>query len=385
MGKTCKQPLWAVGLVSVLLFGPWVAAGADEVADLRKEVQELRKEVQNVTEPKDSDSVVHLAGYGSASYTDNHYADSNSSFSNVQFSPIFHYQYKDLVMLESELEIEVDSDGETETNLEYLTIDLFLNDYMTLVSGKFLSPIGQFRQNYHPSWINRMASAPIGFGHDQAAPVADVGVQLRGGVPIGEARGNYSIYVANGPELEADNGELEAIETGGVTRDEDGKKAVGVRIGFLPIPSIEIGVSGATGKATVTKDGGTEITGDPNRSYSAADMDFSYHNGNVRVLAEYVRQKVGDAAGSVAPEGGTWKAWYTQASYQIPGIKLEGVLRYGDYDAPGKENDQTQTAVGLNWWFAPHVVAKINYEFNDGENGTSADANTFRAQIAYGF
>jgi len=384
MHNALKRQIRAATVASLAIM-PLTTAVADEVSELRKEVQELRKEVQGVKEPKESDSVVHLAGYGSVGYTDNHDADSNSSFSSVQFSPIFHYQYKNLVMLESELEIDTKSDGETETNLEYLTIDLFLTDYMTLVTGKFLSPLGQFRQNLHPSWINRMASAPIGFGHDQAAPVADVGVQLRGGFPMGAMRGNYSLYVANGPELEADNGELEAVEASGVTRDEDGTKAVGGRIGFLPIPSVEIGLSGATGKATVTKNGGVDLTGDPNRTYSAADVDFSYHDGGLRFLAEYIEQKVGDAAASVAPEGGTWKAWYTQVSYQIPETKVEGVLRYGDYDAPGKENDQTQTALGLNWWFAPHVVAKINYEFNDGERGSSADANTFRAQIAYGF
>ena len=56
-------------------------------------------------------------------------------------------------------EIEIDDAGETETNLEYLTIDWFINDYMALIAGKFLSPIGQFRQNLHPSWINKLPSA----------------------------------------------------------------------------------------------------------------------------------------------------------------------------------------------------------------------------------
>lgn len=329
--------------------------------------------------------MVHLAGYGAVTYTDSEFEDANASFSGVSFNPIFHYMYRDLVMLESELEIEATSEGETETGLEYLAIDLFLHDYVTLVAGKFPSPLGQFRQNAHPAWINRLASAPPGFGHDGAAPLADVGVQLRGGFPVGGARGNYSVYVANGPELEADGGEIEAIEAEGFTRDEDGKKVFGGRLGFLPIPRLEIGVSAASGKAAVTKDGGVEISGDPDRDYTAAGADVSYSDGGLRLLAEYIQQKVGDAAASVAPEGGKWKTWYAQASYMIPGTKLEGVVRYGVFDSPHAVMDQKQTAAGLNWWFAPHVVAKLTYESNDGESGSEADADRLLLQLAYGF
>ncbi len=208
--------IFEFGLVLAVVFSPLTANAANEVGELRKEVEQLRKEVRDAKADHNTDSVVHLAGYGSVTYTDSDFEDSNASFSGVQFNPIFHYQYKDLVVLEAELEMEATSEGETETALEYLAIDLFLHDYVTLVAGKFLSPLGQFRQNMHPAWINRLASAPVGFGHDQAAPVADVGVQLRGGYPIGMARGNYSIYIANGPELEADGGEIEAIESRGI-------------------------------------------------------------------------------------------------------------------------------------------------------------------------
>lgn len=124
--------------------------------------------------------------------------DDDGSFTVGQFAPIFHFQYRDLVMLEAELEFEVEDNGSTNTALEYLTIDWLMNDYATLVAGKFLSPIGQFRQNLHPTWVNKMASAPPGFGHDGAAPVSDLGVQIRGGYPIGNVRTNYAFFISNG-------------------------------------------------------------------------------------------------------------------------------------------------------------------------------------------
>lgn len=373
------------GFVALLISMPGIVLGADDLGTLKADVEELKRQVREANEWKRADSQAHLAGYGSVTYTDTDSGGPNASFSGVQFSPIFHYQYKDLVMLESELEIEAASNGTTETKLEYLAVDLFLNDYVTLVAGKVLSLLGQFRQNLHPSWINKLASAPAGFGHDQAAPVSEIGLQLRGGIPIGMARMNYSVYTGNGPELEADGGEIEAIETEGFARDADDKKVVGGRVGFLPVPSVEIGVSAASGKATVTKNGGTAFTGDPARDYDASGVDFTYLSGGFRLLGEAIKQKVGAAAASIAPDAGEWKAWYVQASQLIPGTKVEGVLRYGSYDTPHASQDQKQTAVGLNYLFASQIIAKLTYEANDGQAGSTADSSRVLAQIAYGF
>ena len=153
----------------------------------KQDVAELKQDVADVsaqsTEWKTSDSIVHLAGYGDVSYSD---AQNNeAAFNAVRFNPIIHYQYKDFLMMETELETRILKDGSTDFGVEYATIDLFLNDYVTLLAGKFMSPLGQFRQNGHPSWINKLTSAPVGFGHDQAAPNADVGVELRGGFGLG--------------------------------------------------------------------------------------------------------------------------------------------------------------------------------------------------------
>jgi hypothetical protein len=120
----------------------------------KEEVQIIKKDVATASEWLQPDTVTHMAGYADVGFTDSESDD--GSFNVGTFSPIFHYQYRDLVLLESELEIEVEEDGETEVALEYLTIDWFINDYMVLVGGKFLSHIGQFRQNLHPSWINKL-------------------------------------------------------------------------------------------------------------------------------------------------------------------------------------------------------------------------------------
>lgn len=356
----------------------------------KDDIQALKKEVKDVSkvhsEWKDASSVVHLAGYGSVGYTDN--KGTNGNFSQVQFAPIFHYQYKDLLMLESELEIKNTADGGTETGLEYLTLDLTLNDYATLVAGKFLSPIGQFRQNLHPSWINKLPSAPPGFMDGEAAPLSETGLQVRGGFPLGGMRANYAVYVANGPELAAATmgmgAELEAIEGEGRTSDVDGKKVYGGRFGLLPMAGLEVGVSLATGKAAVTTLDGAATTPDPARDYDVAGADFAWKWRNLDLRGEYVQSKIGNAAASIAPDGAKWKTWYTQAAYKfLP--KVEGVVRYTDFSSPDVAMAKKQWAIGANYLFASNVIAKVAYEFNDGQAGTVADDNSFLAQLAYGF
>lgn len=384
------------------------AASSQEVSELRNavadtasqaEMQELRAEVAGAAEWKSPNTLIHMSGYADAGYAN---ADNEDGSFNVgTFSPIFHYQYRDLVMLESELEFEVTDEGETELALEYLTIDLFLNDYLALVGGKFLSPLGQFRQNLHPSWINKLASAPPGFGHDGAAPVSEVGFQARGGFPLGNMFANYAVYVGNGPELNAtfEEGEfeLEGIAAEGFGKDADGKKVYGGRLGFVPVSGLEIGLSAATGNATVTAlelahGGGEEpespgdLGDEPPRDYDVFGVDFAWGLNSFRLRGEYVKSKVGaDQIGISASPGASWETWYTQASYQFPLTKWEAALRYADFNSPHASQDQQQWAVGLNYLFSSSVIGKLTYEFNDGEPGVQSDADRWMFQLAYGF
>lgn len=345
----------------------------------QKAIKKVAKTAKSAGEWKNTNSIVHLAGYASAGYTNKQMSDGR--FDQVQFAPIFHYQYKDKVLLESEIEFKLNEDGSTDVALEYLTVDLILNDYATLLVGKFLSPTGQFRQNIHPSWINKLPSAPSGFGHDGAAPTAEIGMQLRGAVPTGNSdmRLNYAVYVGNGPELELEieDGETEihGVVSEGFGRDIDGNKVVGGRVGFIPIPKLELGVSSAFGN--------TAIVGEDDRDYRIFGADIAYQYGRFDLRGEYISQKVGELASSAAPDLWKWESWYMQGAYKLP-ANFEGVVRYTDYSSPHASQEQEQWAIGLNYLVAPQVVAKIAYELNEG-SVPSTDANRLMLQLAYGF
>jgi hypothetical protein len=387
---------------------------SNEVKELKKEISEttnvakIENEIAAASEWRDPNTLIHMSGYANIGYSSD-----SESFNVGTFAPIFHYQYRDLVMLEAELELEVDSVGETELALEYLTIDLFLSDNITFVGGKFLSPIGQFRQNLHPSWINKIVSAPPGFGHDGAAPTSEMGFQFRGGFELGKMNTNYAFYVSNGPELiaveEDSEIELEGVIAEGLGNDVDNKKTFGGRIGFLPTSNLEIGFSAATGKATVTKLESEEEHGALNtfsdllvgvkdesetpdlhdeqaRDYDVLGFDFAYRLKNFQLRGEYVKTKIGEAtSGETASEGASWESWYTQASYLIPKTKWEPVIRYTDFTAPHSSVSQEQFALGINYQFTSSVIAKATYEFNDGLSGSKTDENRWLLQLAYGF
>ena len=333
---------------------------------------------QGLFEWQKGDSIVHLTGYADFGYDDS--STSNSTFSIGRFAPIFHYMYGEKFLLEGELEFELEDEGsgtETQTKLEYLAIDLFLNDYMTLVAGKFLSPIGQFRQNLHPTWINKLPSAPLGFGHGGAAPLADVGLQLRGGFHMLGKKANYAVFWSNGPTLKLDGGELE-IETEGENSDGNDNKGIGGRFGLFPFDSLEIGISYAKAKAG--------LTGEENRDYQVVGADFTAHPDSIKNLAlrgEFVKTELG-AGGITASEKRTLTAGYLQASYQVDELKIEPVIRYGEFKSEAETTTTNrQTAVGVNYLFASNMIGKVAYEFNRPKE--SAANENFSLQLAYGF
>ena len=376
-----------------------------QIDALQGQVTALSSEVQQAAEWKTPNTLVHMAGYADVGYMKVEGQD--GGFNGGRFAPIFHYQYRDTVMMEAELEFVVQEDGETEVAMEYMTIDWFLNDYAVLVAGKFLSPIGQFRQNLHPSWINKLASAPPGFGHDGAAPVSEAGLQVRGGFPMGGWRANYAVYMSNGPELNAeaeDDGmggfeySLDGVAAEGFGADVDGEKTYGGRLGLLPISSLEIGLSAVGGKATVTNiesettPPAGSIEGETARDYSVLGADFVWFSGSWSVRGEYVQTEVGEATtGVTASEKAKWKTWYTQAAYRLPNSKWEGVIRYTDYDSPHDAVDQKQTALGINYLVANNFVVKLTHELNDGKTNAdtgekyATDADRTMVQLAYGF
>ncbi len=370
-----------------------------------------------------SDTSWHLAGYADTTFIVRDFdGETTADFSAARFNPGFHFQYKDLVLLEAEAEISIDGDGETELELEYAQADIFLHDNATFVLGQFLSPVGQFQERLHPTWINRMANPPAGFGHDGLQPTSDTGAMLRGGISIGQAIATYSVAVGNGPRISHEGGVLFEAQGG----DDNSNKAVSGRIGILPLPYLEIGgsflIADMSGIAEVEESGGDDH-GDEGGEEPLPDVidellpsdakvklwgaDAAYTRGAWDLRAEYLnatRDPINSAfEGSVGvaalPEL-ELEAWYAQIAYSLSGItdhkilqRFEPVVRYGEFRIEGLEELAEEAAeerfnVGLNYWIAPSIVARGVGEWRDFTARHEDDPTSetrFILQFAYGF
>lgn len=350
-----------------------------DIKQLREDVDALQAKDKQIEDY--SLSAFQLAGYASFDFVDEENED--GSFSEVKLAPLLLYTYGDIFLFEAEVEFEINDEGETETELEYAAGTFFINDYMGLQVGKFLSPIGQFVQTQHPSWINKLPSAPVGFGHDGAAPSSNIGIALRGGLPkMGQIRSNYTVFVANAPSFGvSDHGDV-IIDTEATTDVSDATMTIGGRYAVNPLGNMEIGVSLATGEVEEELPSEETIA----RDYDVFGADLMYNIDALNLKAEYIQQKIGENVLSTL-EGGTWKAWYAQAAYQFSSLKLEPVVRYSEYHNP--ETDRNQWALGLNYLFTNTLLAKVAYEFNEDEDDTAIDSHAnndrFLVQFAIGF
>ena len=313
-----------------------------------------------------------LSGYGSTTFKNQ---NSSSSTFETQFNPIFQYRMTDKLHFAGELEFELDERGATQLELEFGTIDYLLKDWLTVSAGKFLTPFNAFGPRLHPAWINKMASKPLLYEKFKNGGIigipTDVGVMLSGGNRLfdSESKFDYAVYVGNGPSMP--NPTLPRISFDN-TPDENANKTAGGRLGFLPIPNLELGASYMTGE-----------TKGKNSHFQMVGADAWYHLGGLELRGELIRlSRQGRNMGRLG--------YYLQAAYRLSGLipettgwrgfvgRMEPVIRWAAVD---KNPHRRQLAFGLDYWLFPSVPLKFTYEINDG----AISDNKILFQLAYGF
>lgn len=368
------------------------AAESNDIPELKKAVEDLKKEVADLKKPapatliQNQDMFATLQGATAIGFNKPHHR--NSAFDVVDFNPIFLVTYQESFLLRTAVDFSINTDGSTDVSLDFANINWFIHDYIALGAGKSDSEIGQFTQNLSPRWINKLPTVPVGFDGDQAAPQSEIGTYLRGGCPIGDTmQANYALFVANAPRAMVDttNSIVDHISTDGFTSKTD-NYIQGGRIGFLPVASIEVGISGAIGRLPLYDSANTSTQLEKNRGYSALGIDFNTQYQGLNFRGEAIQQLVKkNLNSSSAVASGKWKAWYLQLAYRHPSIKWEPVIRCGNHKTPFIAQNQKQSAIGLNYWFTPSIVTKFAYEFNKGQSDTDNNSNVLFVQFVLGF
>lgn len=119
---------------------------------------------------------------------------------NPILTPILLVPAGERFLIEAEFETESEIEREDglwgprklEKEIEYLQVDYLAHPNLTVVVGRFLTPLGVFNERLHPIWIKNLQTNPIisAMSHSSST-----GAMLRGAVPLGSTVNlNYSSY-----------------------------------------------------------------------------------------------------------------------------------------------------------------------------------------------
>lgn len=338
-----------------------------------------------------------LTGYGSATYL----ATMNNEFENnftSSISPIFLYNMGGDVLFEAELEFGLSGEATT-TTLEYAQIDYLGFERVIVTAGKFLVPFGIFGERMHPSWINKLPTPPLLFGHGHGGVaegsllplLSDAGVMVRIAQPLRSGWSlNLSMYATQGPTLVAETAEgddghgdhgagddgpasigVPTVGFGIAFEDNNKNKMIGGRLGLVKGPNFEVNISAFN---AMYDEGNYQ-------SFNAHAVSLQWGLRSVEFKGEYVHLMQEFQRDQTFPTLIT-SGYYAQLSRRIG--RWEPVARWSQlFDGtieseavlPGKEI----LAVGLNYWIDATIPVKLAYEVRPGAD------DSLLLQWAFGF
>jgi hypothetical protein len=336
-----------------------------------------------------------IAGWGEGMFEARN--GSVSTFS-ASVNPIFLWELSPKILFESRLEIEP-SGGGTNVNLVYAQLTYLLNDYITLGAGEFFTPSNVFVERFEPQWINKLPDRPLAV-YDGILPNISVGFEVRGGFPIGPTRANYAFYVSNGPALDSfDASTAGKLEFNDFTDNND-NKAVGGRVGFLPVPGVEVGYGFEASRPGFQ---GTTFA-HVNSLLQSVDLnvtrDSDILKGRIDLHAQYAWSKVDhavyDPQGTLGfgplsftneRDGGYAQVAYRPTKVDVDFVKnLEMIFRWDQLHhapgVPGAINEERWT-LGLDYWLGPSTAVKAAYEWDNLQG--EPNKNAILLQVVTGF
>jgi hypothetical protein len=346
-----------------------------------------------------------IAGALAFGYT--HINGTPGGFYFGEFTPDFLVKLNDWILLEAE--IGIGSNGSVAAG-SFAQADFFINDWLTIIAGRFVAPIGWYNERLNNPWINKIpGDAPGGpplLWLQVLPPLSCLGVEAQGSFYLGcsPLKLEYAAYISNGLNLTPATAgaptinELANLENmtntfSFITND----KAVGGRLGlWWPEMGLEAGISGMWN--------GDYVAGGFEDSISLWAVDFNYHKGNWDFRAEYgmTYQHTADFDGVNIRR----KGFYTQVAYRPRDAcnhilqNLEFVYRYSYVDFRGIDPTtldlttfstpidvpirRQQNAFGINYYFYPRMMLQVAYEIND-EPKNHLNDNNFMTQLAWGW
>jgi hypothetical protein len=334
-----------------------------------------------------------------------------------EFSPDFFVKVNDWILLEAE--IAAGSDGSV--GATFLQADFMVNDWLTIIAGEFVAPIGFFNERLNNPWINKLpgdapGSAPLLW--QQVLPAMEMlGVQARGAFYLGNSpiKMEYTAYFGTEglnvtpatpgmPTSDEVANEENMINPFGVSYDDE---TFGGRLGlWWPEAGFEVGIS--------AMHNGDYLVGFTGLSMNLWAVDLNYRNGNWDARFEYgtTYQQAPSSVTSavtgatVAQSNITREGLYAQLAYRPYDARnkylqrTEFVYRFSwadfrginpanlavsDYDTPiDVPVPRYQNEFGINYYFYQRMELKVAYQINT-EPGNSLHDNNLMTELAWGW
>jgi hypothetical protein len=308
--------------------------------------------------------------------------------SQFEFSPMLQWRHGNNLLVEFEPSLNPGSYPTLGVN--WACISYFAYPGVIIRGGYLVLPFGTYNKRFAAGWINPLATDPIGV---TSSPVSsDWGIEMEGGLPMGNMKVNYDIALTNGFQLMTDpSGAQGAIANPGLVDNNLGKTVSG-RFGWLPLinSGLEIGISGLYGKVG---NAGDTIYKNAASYMGAVDLQYIYSGRRavLRLKGQYNIQYVTTenyanpylATDSTKTPTYTYTntamGWYVTASVRPVSSSqflrnLEFAARYSAYDNPTGSNWEShsqQITAGVCYWLNWRTVIKITYENLTASNPTN--------------
>jgi hypothetical protein len=369
-------------------------ASQEDLEDVQQQVDKLTRQVHSAL--PGSEHLV-IAGDAAVGFTNQQHANS-TFFAGV--APLFLWQPTDRLLFETALDIGISTDAtgasSTSVDLTICNASYIVTDWLMVGGGLFVVPFGQYHNHFDPSWINKLPDDPLAFGDGGIAPSSEVGIFARGAVPVmHSSKITYDVYVTNGPQLITNDPAAAGSLNFDDFTDLNNGKAVGGRIGFLPVPWIETGYS--------IEYSNTSPSGFPHTYALLQAFDLNvvkdiHAVGVFTARTEWVWSTVenrtyGGGSTGFGPiafnnyrNGGYAELAYRPTYCPHPFVRnLEGVVRYNllrtPLGAPGGDHEQLWE-LGIDYWLTPSAVLKVAYSIDNKTVGV--DQNAFTVQFGIG-
>jgi hypothetical protein len=368
---------------------------------LYERVAELEKQASYKKPGEDHFMVVGLATFGfvsnkttvtSGGISEISRTNSLADADHYEFSPMLLWRHGQKFLLEFEPSFDGNSLG-----VNWADISYFAAPGVIIRAGYLVIPFGTYNKRLAAGWIDKLPTDPAGVA--DIPPGSDFGIEVEGGLPLGNMKWNYDISLTNGLELLPD-GELQSA---GIT-DNNKNKTITGRLGLLPFSnsSLEVGVSGLLG--TAGDDNNPSLSGVKTRMY-AVDLNYVklFNPVLVNIKGQYNYTHIDRATYVKATDSSNYtfdnntSSYFAQVSLRPTGAdsklvkNLEAAFRIGNFITPrnslwGQRSDLIEG--GLLYWINWRTVLKFGYQYSKSDSralddpGTRAVSKSFFLQFS---